>query len=58
MIGAIIMRAAAIVRTENHSMSVTSLADYISLPRQTVSWRDQIPATAGLPPTPRDGNKT
>lgn len=52
------MRAAAIVRTENHSMSVTSLADYISLPRQTVSWRDQIPATAGLPPTPRDGNKT
>lgn len=58
MIDAIILRAAAIGRLENRPMSVSSLASYVSLPRQTVSRRIQRLARAGMLTTRREGNRT
>jgi len=58
MIDAIILRAAAIGRLEDRPMSVSSLASYVSLPRQTVSRRVQRLAKAGMLTTRRDGNRT
>jgi DNA-binding transcriptional regulator YhcF (GntR family) len=58
MIDAIILRAAAIGRLEDRPMSVSSLAAYVSLPRQTVSRRVQRLVRAGTLATRRDGNRT
>ena len=58
MIDAIILRAAAIGRLEDRPMSVSSLANYISLPRQTVSRHVHRLAKAGVLTTRRDGNRT
>lgn len=58
MIDAIILRAAAIGRLEDRPMSVSSLATYVSLPRQTVSRHVHRLARAGMLSTRRDGNRT
>lgn len=58
MIDAIILRAAAIGRLEDRPMSVSSLADYVSLPRQTVSRRVHRLARSGMLTTRREGNRT
>lgn len=58
MIDAIILRAAAIGRLEDRPMSVSSLSDYVSLPRQTVSRRVHRLAKAGMLVTRREGNRT
>lgn len=58
MIDAIILRAAAIGRLEDRPMSVSSLASYVSLPRQTVSRRVHRLAKAGMLRTRREGNRT
>jgi len=58
MIDAIILRAAAIGRLEERPMSVSSLADYVSLPRQTVSRRVHRLAKVGMLTTRREGNRT
>lgn len=58
MIDAIILRAAAIGRLEDRPMSVSSLATYVSLPRQTVSRHVHRLARAGMLTTRRDGNRT
>ena len=58
MIDAIILRAAAIGRLEDRPMSVSSLSDYVSLPRQTVSRRVHRLAKAGMLTTRREGNRT
>lgn len=58
MIDAIILRAAAIGRLEGRPMSVSSLATYVNLPRQTVSRRIQRLARRGLLATRREGSRT
>lgn len=58
MIDAIILRAAAIGRLEEHPMSVSSLATYVSLPRQTVSRRIHRLTKVGMLTTRREGNRT
>ena len=58
MIDAIILRAAAIGRLEDRPMSVSSLATYVSLPRQTVSRHVHRLARAGMLSTRRQGNRT
>lgn len=58
MIDAIILRAAAIGRLENRPMSVSSLASYVNLPRQTVSRRVGWLARHGMMTTRRVGNRT
>ena len=58
MIDAIIFRAAAIGRLENNPMSVSSLASYVNLPRQTVSRRVHRLSELGMLTTRRDGNRT
>ncbi|MFT5487591.1 MAG: DNA-binding transcriptional ArsR family regulator [Paracoccaceae bacterium] len=58
MIDAIILRAAAIGRLEDRPMSVSSLASYVSLPRQTVSRRVHRLTKVGMLTTRRDGNRT
>ena len=57
-IDAIILRAAAIGRLENNPMSVSSLASYVNLPRQTVSRRVHRLSELGMLTTRRDGNRT
>ena len=58
MIDAIILRAAAIGRLEDRPMSVSSLASYVSLPRQTVSRRVHRLTKVGMLTTRREGNRT
>tara|TARA_R110000787_G_scaffold230169_1_gene337649 strand:+ start:798 stop:1175 length:378 start_codon:yes stop_codon:yes gene_type:complete len=58
MIDAIILRAAAIGRLEGRPMSVSALASYVNLPRQTVSRRIGKLTRLGLMTTRRDGNRT
>jgi DNA-binding transcriptional ArsR family regulator len=58
MIDAIILRAAAIGRLEDRPMSVSSLATYVSLPRQTVSRRIHRLTKVGMLTTRREGNRT
>lgn len=58
MIDAIILRAAAIGRLEDRPMSVSSLASYVNLPRQTVSRRVTRLKRLGMLTTRRDGNRT
>ena len=58
MIDAIILRAAAIGRLEDRPMSVSSLSDYVSLPRQTMGRRVHRLAKAGMLTTRREGNRT
>ena len=58
MIDAIVLRAAAIGRLEGRPMSVSSLASYVSLPRQTVSRRIHRLCRAGMLTTRREGNRT
>ena len=58
MFDAIILRAAAIGRLEEHLMSVSSLADYVSLQRQMVSRRVHQLARVGMLTTRREGNRT
>ena len=58
MIDAIILRAAAIGRLEDRPMSISSLASYVSLPRQTVSRRVHRRAKLGMLTTRREGNRT
>ena len=58
MIDAIILRAAAIGRLEDRPMSVSSLASYVNLPRQTVSRRVRRLCERGMLTTRRDGNRT
>lgn len=58
MIDAIILRAAAIGRLEGRPMSVSALASYVNLPRQTVSRRVERLARRGLMTTRREGNRT
>jgi DNA-binding transcriptional regulator YhcF (GntR family) len=58
MFDAIILRAAAIGRLEEHLMSVSSLADYVSPQRQMVSRRVHQLARVGMLTTRREGNRT
>lgn len=58
MFDAIILRAAAIGRLEERPMSVSSLADYVSLQRQMVSRRFHRLARVGMLTTRREGNRT
>lgn len=58
MIDAIILRAAAIGRLEDRPMSVSSLASYVNLPRQTVSRRVTRLKRLGMLTTRREGNRT
>ena len=57
-IDAIILRAVAIGRIEQKPMNISSLADYLGLPRQTVSRRVNRLAERGLIATEKHGNKT
>lgn len=58
MIDAIILRAAAIGRLEDKPMSVSALAGYLNLPRQTVSRRVAHLTGRGMLRTLREGNRT
>ena len=57
-IDAIILRAAAIGRLEEKPMSISALAGYLNLPRQTVSRRVAHLADRGMLKTAREGNRT
>lgn len=57
-IDAIILRAAAIGRLEDRPMSVSALAAYLKLPRQTVSRRVAHLVDRGMLKTAREGNRT
>ena len=57
-IDAIILRAVAIGRIEQRPMNISSLADYLGLPRQTVSRRVNRLAARDLIATEKRGNET
>lgn len=57
-VDAIILRAVAIGRIEQKPMNISSLADYLGLPRQTVSRRVNRLAARDLIATEKRGNET